>query len=89
MSINTNFPVRHIYERLQADSTKAQIARLHGAPQKIKKFFILALAKYIAMFLDFLMILMIILQASSSGSCPEGGVRAGSLRGEAWMVCWS
>ena len=52
MSINTNFPVRHIYERLQADSTKAQIARLHGAPQKIKKFFILALAKYIAMFLD-------------------------------------
>ena len=37
-----NLPVRHIYERLEADSIKAQIARLHGAPQKMKNFFILA-----------------------------------------------
>ena len=73
-----NLPVRHIYERLQADddSIKAQIARLHEAPQKMKNFFIFA--KYITMFLDILYIfilqLMIILQASSPGRYPEGWV---------------
>ena len=46
-----NLPVRHIYERLEADSIKTQIARLHGAPQKMKNFFILA--KYNACFLFF------------------------------------
>ena len=49
-----NLPVRHIYERLEAYYIEAQIARLHGAPQKMKNFFILA--KYIAMFLYILYI---------------------------------
>ena len=37
-----NLPLRHIYERLEADSITAQITRLLGAPQRMKNFFILA-----------------------------------------------
>ena len=46
-----NLPVWNIFEKMQADSIKAQIARLHGAPQKMMNFFILA--KYNACFLFF------------------------------------
>ena len=31
-----NLPERHLYDRLQAEYIKAQIARLHGVPQKMK-----------------------------------------------------
>ena len=45
-----NLPVWNIFEKMQADSIKEQIARLYRAFQKMKNFSILP--EYIAMFLD-------------------------------------